>query len=39
MIAFYIGLVKGIAKYFNEKINIQQLSDEDVIIEFLDKTE
>ena len=35
MIVFYIGLVKGIAKYFHEKINIQQLSEEDVIIEFL----
>ena len=39
MIVFYVGLVKGIGKYFKEEINIQQLSDEDVIIEFLNKTE
>jgi len=37
MILFYIGLVKGVAKHFNEKIDIQQLSDEEVTIEFLEK--
>jgi len=39
MITFYIGLLKGIARYFKEKIDIQQLSEEAVTIEFLSETE
>jgi hypothetical protein len=39
MIVFYIGLVKGVANYFNEEIKIQRLSDEDVIIDFLGQKE
>ncbi len=37
LIDFLVGLIKGVGKYFNEKLKVQKISNTDVEIIFLDK--